>query len=263
MAVEVTLKELLEAGVHFGHQTRKWNPKMRDYIFIARGGIHIIDLQKTMTHVHPAFEFLTKTAASGKKVLFVSTKKQARQPLVEAAEACGQPYVSERWLGGMLTNFQTISGSIRKLEEVESKISGGQSDLLTKKELLDFTRQHEKLVRNLGGIRDMKRLPGALFVIDTKEEETAVKEANKLGIPVVGIVDTNADPDSIDFPVPGNDDAIRSIQLFARLAKQAIQDGISMSNEGKTAGDVEKQEAKASEGEAPAAEASKTEVTSK
>jgi small subunit ribosomal protein S2 len=264
MAVEVTLKELLEAGVHFGHQTRKWNPKMRDYIFIARGGIHIIDLQKTMSHVRPAFEFLTKTAASGKKVLFIATKKQARQPLVEAAEAVNQPYVAERWLGGMLTNFQTISGSIRKLEEIESRIAGGQSEQMTKKELLEYTRQHEKLMRNLGGIRDMKRLPGAVFVIDTKEEETAVKEANKLGIPVVGIVDTNADPDVIDYPVPGNDDAIRSIQLFARLAKEAIAEGLALGSEGQSA-EVEKQEAKA-EGEGASsgqAQSSSTEVTSK
>ena len=261
MAVEVTLKELLEAGVHFGHQTRKWNPKMRDYIFIARGGIHIIDLQKTMTHVRPAFEFLTKTAASGKKVLFVATKKQARQPLVEAANAVGQPYVSERWLGGMLTNFQTISGSIRKLDEIEAKLQGNAAEQYSKKELLEFTRMHEKLERNLGGIRDMKRLPGALFVLDTKEEETAVKEANKLGIPVVGIVDTNADPDVIDFPVPGNDDAIRSIQLFCRLAKAAISEGLSLGSEGATA-EIEKKEA-AGSGAKVAAESQATEVSSK
>jgi len=239
MAVEVTLKELLESGVHFGHQTRKWNPKMREYIFIARGGIHIIDLQKTMAQIGPAFEFLTKTAAAGKKVLFVATKKQARQPVKEAAEAVGMPYVTERWLGGMLTNFQTISKSVQKLEEIEGKLAEGQGETLTKKEALGLARQRAKLDRNLGGIRDMKRVPGALFVVDTAEEETAIKEANKLGIPVVGVVDTNADPESIDFPIPGNDDAIRAIQLFCRLAKDSIADGIALGSEGAKAGKKE------------------------
>ncbi len=240
MSVEVTLKELLEAGVHFGHHTRKWNPKMRDYIFIARGGIHIIDLQRTMAHIKPAYDHITKTVSEGKKILFVATKKQARIPVAEAAEAVGMPYVTERWLGGMLTNFQTMSKSIQKLDEIEGKMSVGQSELLSKKELLELTRQHEKLHRNLGGIRHMKRLPGALFVIDTKEEETAVKEANKLGIPVVAVVDTNADPDVIDFPIPGNDDAIRAIQLFIRLAREAIAEGMSISSEGASNVEVEK-----------------------
>lgn len=258
MAVEVTLKELLEAGVHFGHQTRKWNPKMRDYIFIARGGIHIIDLQRTMAHVRPAYDHITKTVAEGKKILFVATKKQARQPVAEAAEAVGMPYVTERWLGGMLTNFQTMSKSIQKLDEIEGKMSGSKSELLSKKELLELSRTHEKLHRNLGGIRHMKRLPGALFVIDTKEEETAVKEANKLGIPVVGIVDTNADPDVIDFPIPGNDDAIRAIQLFIRLAREAIAEGLSLSSEGASNVEVEK---KAPAEPAKSVEAEKTTVT--
>ena len=254
MTAEVTLKELLESGVHFGHQTRKWNPKMREYIFIARGGIHIIDLQKTMAHVGPAFEFLTRTAASGKKVLFVATKKQARQPVKEAAEAVGQPYVTERWLGGMLTNFQTMSKSVQKLDEIESRLAEGQGETLSKKEALELSRQREKLARNLGGIREMKRLPGALFVIDTAEEDTAIKEANKLGIPVVGIVDTNADPDHIDYAVPGNDDAIRAIQLFCRLAKDAIAEGLSLASEGSSSGAAEVEvEAAPAAKDAPAA----------
>ena len=257
MSVEVTLKELLEAGVHFGHQTRKWNPKMRDYIFIARGGIHIIDLQRTMAHIKPAYDHITKVVGEGKKILFVATKKQARIPVAEAAEAVGMPYVTERWLGGMLTNFQTMSKSIQKLDEIENKMSVGQSELLSKKELLELTRMHEKLHRNLGGIRHMKRLPGALFVIDTKEEETAVKEANKLGIPVIAVVDTNADPDVIDFPIPGNDDAIRAIQLFIRLAREAIAEGLSIGSEGASNVEVEK---KASSGSAAAAHADKAPV---
>ena len=232
MAVEVTLKELLESGVHFGHQTRKWNPKMREYIFIARGGIHIIDLQKTMAAVGPAFDFLTQTAASGKKVLFVATKKQARQPMREAAEAAGQPWVTERWLGGMLTNFQTMSKSIQKLDEIEQRLAEGQGETLSKKEALELSRQQEKLNRNLGGIRELKRVPGALFVIDTAEEETAIKEANKLGIPVVGIVDSNADPDHIDYPVPGNDDALRSIKLVTKVVTDASLDARGTAEEG-------------------------------
>lgn len=260
MAVEVSLKDLLEAGVHFGHQTRKWNPKMRDYIFIARGGIHIIDLQKTVQHMHAAYEFLTQTAASGKKVLFVATKKQARQPVQTAAEAIGQPFVTERWLGGMLTNFQTIAKSIQKLDEIEIKLGEGTGETLTKKEALELSRLRDKLHRNLGGIRHMKRLPGALFVIDTKEEETAVREANKLGIPVVGIVDTNADPDTIAYPVPGNDDAIRAIQLFTRLAQEAISDGLNLGTEGK-GGEVEMESSdKAKKDAAESAEA--TQATS-
>jgi small subunit ribosomal protein S2 len=265
MAVEVTLKELLESGVHFGHQTRKWNPKMREYIFIARGGIHIIDLQKTMAHIGPAFEFLTKTAAAGKKVLFVATKKQARQPVQAAAEAVNMPFVTERWLGGMLTNFQTMSKSVTKLDEIEAKLAEGQGETLSKKEALDLTRQREKLQRNLGGIREMKRVPGALFVVDTAEEETAIKEANKLGIPVVGVVDTNADPDNIDYPVPGNDDAIRAIQLFCRLAKDAIVEGVALGSEGAVTGEaaVEMEASKAEEGKAeePKAEGAAAEPT--
>ncbi len=242
MSHGITLKDLLEAGVHFGHQTRKWNPKMKEYIFIARGGIHIIDLQKTLRHIDTAYEFLKKTAAQGKKVLFVATKKQARLPVKQTATTMGMPYVTERWLGGMLTNFQTVSKSIRKLEEIEKVLSGPEREMLSKKETLHLERQAAKLERNLGGIREMDRLPGALFVIDTQEEETAVREARKLGIPVVGIVDTNADPDIIDYPIPGNDDAIRSIQLFVRLASKAIADGVAARSEGAVVPEVEMSE---------------------
>ena len=254
MAVEVTLKELLESGVHFGHQTRKWNPKMREYIFIARGGIHIIDLQRTMAKIGPAFDFLTRTVASGKQVLFVATKKQARQPVREAAEAVGMPWVTERWLGGMLTNFQTMSKSVQRLDEIEGRLAEGQGETLSKKEALELNRMRAKLNRNLGGIRAMKRVPGALFVVDTAEEETAIKEANKLGIPVVGIVDTNADPDSIDYAVPGNDDAIRAIQLFCRLAKESIVEGVALGSEGAVAGKEVEVEAKTEPKTEPKAE---------
>ena len=244
MSAEVSLKDLLEAGVHFGHQTRKWNPQMRDYIFIARGGIHIIDLQKTLANLRTAYDVLSKVSSQGGKVLFVATKKQARQPVREAAESVGMPFVTERWLGGMLTNFQTVSKSIKKLEEIEAKLAEG-TDLLSKKEALELSRQQERLEKNLGGIRNMKGVPKALFVIDTQEEETAVREANKLGIPVIGIVDTNADPNPIDYPVPGNDDAIRSIQLFTKVARDAIAVGLSLSKEGAADVEVESKDEKA------------------
>lgn len=257
-ATKIALKDLLEAGVHFGHQTRKWNPKMRDYIFIARGGIHIIDLQKTLRHIERAQEFLTRTSASGKDVLFVATKKQARQSVVKAAQSVGMPYVTERWLGGMLTNFQTISRSITRLDEIEVKLADTVAANLSKKEALELSRLAEKLRRNLGGIREMKRVPGAIFVIDTKEEEIAVREANKLGIPVVGVVDSNADPDPIDFPIPGNDDAIRAIQLFVQMAENAIAEGKAAGSEGATVkgGDSGEGKAKAESGEAAEANGS-------
>jgi small subunit ribosomal protein S2 len=232
MASNVTLKDLLESGAHFGHQTRKWNPRMKEYIFIARGGIHIIDLQKTLKSIEVAYDFLRSVAASGRKVLFVATKKQARLPVQEAATAVGMPYVTERWLGGMLTNFQTISKSIQKLDDIEKLLAGPGAEVLPKKEAISQGRAAEKLRKNLGGIREMERLPGALFVIDTTEELIAVKEANKLHIPVVGVVDTNADPFAIDYPIPGNDDAIRSILLFVKVAKDAISDGLSTRSEG-------------------------------
>jgi small subunit ribosomal protein S2 len=232
MASNVTLKDLLEAGVHFGHQTRKWNPRMKEYIFIERGGIHIIDLQKTLRSIEAAHNFVRGVASSGRKVLFVATKKQARVAVLEAANSVGMPYVTERWLGGMLTNFQTISKSIQRLDDIEKLLSGPGADLLSKKEALELSRLADKLRKNLGGIREMDRLPGALFVIDTVEEIIAVKEANKLGIPVVGIVDTNSDPLVIDYPIPGNDDAIRSFQLFVKVVRDAIADGLATRSEG-------------------------------
>ena len=239
MPVKVTLKDLLEAGVHFGHQTRKWNPKMREYIFIARGGIHIIDLQKTMKSLGGAYDVLVRTAASGRPVLFVATKKQARPLVQQAASACRMPYVTERWLGGMLTNFQTISKSISKLDEIEAQLADAATLHLSKKEQLELTRLGDKLRRNLGGIREMKKLPGCLFVVDTDKEQIAVQEANKLGIPIVGIVDTNADPDVITYPIPGNDDAIRAITLFTKMAQDAIAEGMSSSSEGSRVAEVE------------------------
>jgi small subunit ribosomal protein S2 len=238
MMPSVGLKDLLEAGVHFGHQTRKWNPKMKPYIFIARGGIYIIDLQKTLRAINRACEFLTKVAARGGTVLFVGTKKQAKVAIRDYAQKAGMPYVTERWLGGMLTNFQTIYKSVQKLEDIEAMMADGRMAQFSKKEQLEFSRTYEKLNKNLGGIRRMKGLPEAVFVVDTAEEETAVREANKLGIPVVGIVDTNADPTVIDYPIPGNDDAIRAINLFTRTVAAAIENGRKARAEGRD-GEVE------------------------
>ena len=235
---KIGLKDLLEAGVHFGHQTRKWNPKMRPHIFIARNGIYIIDLQKTLKALHKSAEFLQTVAAKGGTVLFVGTKKQAKVTMREYAESCGQPYVCERWLGGMLTNWDTINQSVRKLEEIEELRRSGRIEQHSKKEQLSISRTYDKLNKNLGGIRHMKGLPSAVFVIDTVEEETAVREANKLGIPVVGVVDTNSDPDLIQYPIPGNDDAIRAISLYAKVASEAIVDGRKVKSEGR---DVEVQ----------------------
>ena len=229
----VGLRDLLEAGVHFGHQTRKWNPKMKPYIFIARGGIYIIDLQKTLRLLNRSLDFLREVTSKGGTVLFVGTKKQAKIAIRENAQKCGMPYVTERWLGGMLTNWQTISQRVEKLEDYEAMMSDGRMEKLSKKEQLEVNRSYEKLTKNLGGIRTMKKLPAAVFVVDTAEEETAVREASKLGIPVVGIVDTNADPNLVTYPIPGNDDAIRSINLFARTVAQTIEEGKQVRAEGK------------------------------
>jgi len=234
--VEVGLKDLLEAGVHFGHQTRKWDPKMKPYIFIARGGIYIIDLQKTLKALKRAASFLQEVATKGGTVLFVGTKKQAKVAIKEYAIKVGMPYVTERWLGGMLTNFQTIFKSVQKLDDIEAMMADGRMENFSKKEQLEINRTYEKLNRNLGGIRKMKGLPNALFVIDTAEEETAVHEANKLGIPIVGIVDTNCDPEVIQFPIPGNDDAIRAITLFTRTVAQSIDEGKAACIEGREEG---------------------------
>lgn len=229
---KVGLKDLLEAGVHFGHQTRKWNPKMKPYIFIARGGIYIIDLQRTLRALNRATDFLTGVASKGGTVLFVGTKKQAKVTIQKLAARVDMPYVTERWLGGMLTNHQTIYKSVQKLEEIEAMMNDGRIENFSKKEQLDFSRAFEKLNTNLGGIRKMTKLPDAVFVVDTAEEDTAVREARKLNIPVVGIVDTNCDPNLVTFPIPGNDDAIRSISLFTRVVAEAIEDGRKIKGEG-------------------------------
>ncbi|MBE0498557.1 MAG: 30S ribosomal protein S2 [Campylobacterales bacterium] len=221
----VSMKDLLECGVHFGHQTRRWNPKMKKYIFGVRKNIYIIDLQKTLRFFRATYQIVADEAAKGKTMIFVGTKKQARGAIREAAEKCGMPYVDNRWLGGMLTNFGTIQKSIRKLDIIEEMQANGQMELLTKKEALMLTRQHSKLVEYLGGIRNMKKLPDMMFVVDPVKEHIAVLEARKLGIPVVAPLDTNCDPDLIDFPIPGNDDAIRSIQLFCREMAEAMIEG--------------------------------------
>src|SRR5690554_5947399 len=221
---DVTLRRLLEAGVHFGHQTRFWNPKMAPYIFGERNKIHIINLEKTLPLFHEATEFVRKLVADGGVVLFVGSKRAARQAIAEEATRCGMPYVSQRWLGGMLTNFKTIRQSIKRLKDLEEITQGGGSEF-TKKELLTLSRERDKLQRALGGIKDMDSLPDAVFVIDVGHEEIAVKEAQKLGIPVVAVVDTNCSPEGIDYPIPGNDDAMRAIQLYAAGIADAVLAG--------------------------------------
>ena len=221
----VSMKQLLEAGVHFGHQTRRWNPKMARFIFTERNGIYIIDLQKTVQKVDEAYEFVRDLAAKGESVLFVGTKKQAQNSIREEAERCNQFYVNERWLGGMLTNFRTIQTRIARLKELEAMFEDGTVEQYTKKEAMLMQRELQKLEKNLGGIKDMKKLPGAIFVVDSKKEEIAVKEARKLGIPVIATVDTNCDPDVIDFPIPANDDAIRAVKLLTSKIADAVLDG--------------------------------------
>jgi small subunit ribosomal protein S2 len=221
----VTMKQLLEAGVHFGHQTRRWNPKMKPYIFGARNGIYIIDLQKTVKLFKVAYDFVVDTAAQGGKLLFVGTKKQAQDSIVEEANRCEMPFVNSRWLGGMLTNFQTIQKGIDRLKRFEAMFEDGTIERFPKKEILRMDRLRQKLDRNLGGIKDMGSLPSAVFVVDSRQEQIAVKEANKLGIPVIAIVDTNCDPDGIDYIIPGNDDAIRAIRLISSLMANASMEG--------------------------------------
>jgi len=224
MAV-ITMKELLEAGVHFGHQVHRWNPKMKPYIFGARNGIHIIDLQKTVQLIEEAYKFIRSTVAEGKKVLFVGTKKQAQEAVREEAIRCGMFYVVNRWLGGTLTNFQTIRRSIEKFKQLERLEESEAFQKLPKKEFMRLIKKREKMRKNYEGIKEMDQLPGALFVVDPKREEIAVKEANKLGIPVVAIVDTNCDPDPIDYVIPGNDDAIRAIKLLSSKIADAVLEG--------------------------------------
>ena len=218
----VSMKQLLEAGVHFGHQTRRWNPKMARFIFTERNGIYIIDLQKTVKKIEEAYEFVREVAETGKPILFVGTKKQAQDSIKEEAERSGMYFVNERWLGGMLTNHKTIKTRIDRLRKLEKMQEDGTFDVLPKKEVIKLMAEKEKLEKYLGGIKDMPELPGALFVVDPRKERIAIKEAQKLGIPVVGIVDTNCDPDELDFPIPGNDDAIRAVKLIAGAISQAI-----------------------------------------
>jgi small subunit ribosomal protein S2 len=219
------MKQLLEAGVHFGHQTRRWNPKMRRFIFGERNGIYIIDLQQTLERIDTAYRFVRSTVADGGSILFIGTKKQAQEPVQSQAQRSGMPYVNFRWLGGMLTNFQTVHARVAKLRELERLVATGETDQMIKKEGLKVKRELVKLDRNLGGIRNLEKLPSAIFVIDTKKEHIAVTEANRLGIPVVAVVDTNCDPDIIDYVIPGNDDAIRASALMCRVIADAVEEG--------------------------------------
>lgn len=221
-----SMTQLIQAGVHFGHNTRRWNPKMAPFLFGSRDNIHIIDLQQTVPMLYRAMQAVQQVVAGGGRVLFVGTKRQAQEPVAEAARRCGQYYVNHRWLGGMLTNWKTVSLSIRRLREIDQRIANGEVQGLTKREQLNLNRERDKLERALGGIKDMGGLPDILFVIDTLKESLAVQEAKKLGIPVVAICDSNSDPDAIDFPVPGNDDAIRAINTYCELISGAVLDGI-------------------------------------
>jgi small subunit ribosomal protein S2 len=220
-----TMRQLLEAGVHFGHHTRRWNPKMAPYIFGVRNGVHIIDLEQTVPMLHGALQAVREAVAGGGRVLFVGTKRQASEKIAEAAARCGQPYVNHRWLGGMLTNWKTISQSIRRLRDLDEQLSAETAGL-TKKELLNLTRERDKLERSLGGIKEMGGQPDLLFVIDTNKEGIAISEAVKLGVPVAAVVDSNSDPDRITYPVPGNDDALRAISLYCELVSEAVLDGL-------------------------------------
>ncbi len=226
----ISMKELLEAGVHFGHQTKRWNPKMKPYIFGARNGIYIIDLQKTVRYFKSAYNFVRETAEDGSTILFVGTKKQAQDSVAEEALRCGQYYVNQRWLGGMLTNFSTVKQSIERLKKLDAMFEDGTIEAYTKKEALKMDKEREKLEKVLGGIKNMTKLPGMMFVIDPKNEEIAVQEAKKLGIPVVAIVDTNCDPDMIDYVIPGNDDAIRAIRLLSAKIADAVLEGVNARN---------------------------------
>ena len=237
----ISMKQLLEAGVHFGHQTRRWNPKMKEYIFTERNGIYIIDLQKTVKKIDEAYYFVRDLAMDGKSILFVGTKKQAQESIEQEAKRCEMFYVNQRWLGGMLTNFKTIQGRIAQLRKIEKMEADGDFAFLPKKEVIKLKAEQEKLEKNLGGIKDMKKLPGALFVVDPRKEHIAILEAQTLGIPVVAIVDTNCDPDEADYPIPGNDDAIRAVKLIASKMADAVLEG--------------KQGEQMADEEAPAAEA--------
>ena len=247
MAV-VSMKQLLEAGVHFGHQTRRWNPKMAPYIFTERNGIYIIDLQKTVRKLEEAYMFVRDLAANGETILFVGTKKQAQDSIRDEAQRAGAHFVNARWLGGMLTNFRTIQGRIKRLAQLKAMEEDGTFDLLPKKEVIKLNHEIEKLEKFLGGIKDMKKLPGALFIVDPRKEKIAVSEARKLHIPIVAIVDTNSDPDDVDYVIPGNDDAIRAVKLIASTMANAILEG----RQGEETAAAEAEEAPAAAAEAPA-----------
>ena len=220
----ISMKQLLEAGVHFGHQTRRWNPKMAPYIYTERNGIYIIDLQKTVGLIDDAFDAVAQIAAQGGSILFVGTKKQAQEAVKTEAERCGMYYINERWLGGMMTNFRTIQGRIKRLKDIERMSEDGTFDVLPKKEVIEIKKEWDKLEKNLGGIKDMKKLPDAIFVVDPKKEKICVSEAHKLGITLIGICDTNCDPDELDYVIPGNDDAIRAVKLIvAKMADAVIE----------------------------------------
>jgi len=235
MAV-VTMRQLLESGVHFGHQTRRWNPKMKRFIFTERNGIYIVDLQQSLSYIDRAYDFVSQTVAHGGSILFVGTKKQAQEPVAEQAARVGMPYVNQRWLGGMLTNFSTVHKRLQRLKELEQiDFDDVAASGLTKKELLVLRREKDKLAKTLGGIRDMAKVPSAIWVVDTNKEHLAVDEARKLGIPVVAILDTNCDPDLVDYPIPGNDDAIRAVQLLTRVIADAAADGLLKRHSGRTA----------------------------
>ncbi len=258
----IQMKELLEAGVHFGHQTRRWNPKMKPFIFGKRNGIHIVDLQKTLQHFEEAAEFVRDLAANGRNILFVGTKRQAQDAIREEASRCGMFYMNHRWLGGTMTNFRTIRRSIERLKEIETALANEESHL-TKKERIRLERQRRKMDRALGGIKEMEDLPDALFVIDTVHEHIAVKEANRLGIPVVAVVDTNCDPEEVDFPIPGNDDAIRAIRLFTARIADNVLEGLNLADErfvGRDTGDGDEPEPEATEVTVEAAPAGEDEA---
>jgi small subunit ribosomal protein S2 len=257
--VSVTMKELLEAGVHFGHQVRRWNPKMKEYIFGERNGIYIIDLQKTQRMFREAISFVTNIVAEdrGKTVLFVGTKRQAQDAIREESERCGQYYVNQRWLGGLLTNFQTVQKSIKRLKDLEAMQTDGRYEKLTKKERIKLDRERESLNKNLSGIKSMNRLPDAVFIIDVRKEEIAVAEANRLGIPIVAVVDTNCSPEGIDYVIPGNDDALRAVRLFASRIADAILEGQQIATEGGVAA-VEAQAGEGAEEQAVAPESTES-----
>jgi small subunit ribosomal protein S2 len=227
----ITMKELLEAGVHFGHQTKRWNPRMKEYIFGERNGIYIIDLQKTLKMFKEASKFVTDLTGQGKVILFVGTKRQAQDAIAEEANRCGMFYINQRWLGGLLTNWNTVQKSVKRLQELEEMSTDGRYDLLTKKEVIRLERERKHLQANLAGIKNMRRLPDALFVVDSNNEAIAVKEARKLGIPVVAVVDTNCDPTVVDYVIPGNDDALRAIRLFTSKISDSVVEGVQMAGD--------------------------------